>query len=352
MINDKIQKQEAGDSSTNLQGQSIVIHQGISYSDAKEIALDVYKSNFIQLSQSAGELAQKTAEEITDNFLTKLKENNEDAIDSMKDPSMQSALHEIQKQYVKTGDKDLEDLLVDILVERASINERNLHQIVLDESLEVASKLTIEQMDALTLNFIITRVNNRNLLSLDILIQHFKSEIIPFIENIKEQSSCYQHLDYVGCVSLMHVERMKKIEEIYLDMYTGLFSKGFSEEKFENDIGKFNEFSQIIIPCLHDSNLFQINTVNQKDLEQSCDTYNINNENKAKIIKLFNETKFTAKEVKDYIINKIPEMDKLFSLWNDSGLSQFRLTTVGIAIAQANFRRKTKVKLDLSIWVN
>ena len=164
MINDKIQKQEAGDGSTNLQGQSIIIHQGISYSDAKEIALDVYKSNFIQLSQSAGELAQKRAEEITDNFLTKLKEDNEDAINSMQDPSMQSALYEIQKQYVKTGDKDLEELLVDILVERASVTERNLHQIVLDESLTIASKLTLEQMDALTLNFIISQTDTATLI--------------------------------------------------------------------------------------------------------------------------------------------------------------------------------------------
>ena len=50
MINDQVQKQQSGDSSTNLQGQSIVVSQGISYSDAKEIALDVYKANFLKLS--------------------------------------------------------------------------------------------------------------------------------------------------------------------------------------------------------------------------------------------------------------------------------------------------------------
>jgi hypothetical protein len=62
MINDRVQKQEAGDGSTNLQGQSIVIHQGISYADAREIALDVYKANFIQLSQEAADLARACSE--------------------------------------------------------------------------------------------------------------------------------------------------------------------------------------------------------------------------------------------------------------------------------------------------
>lgn len=132
MIKDQVQKQQAGDSSTNLQGQSIVIHQGISYSDAKEIALDVYKSNFLQLSQDAAELARARAEEITDNFLTKLKDENEAAVTEMSQPGMQAALFEAQKQYAKTGDKNLEGLLVDILVERASTPERNIYQIVLD----------------------------------------------------------------------------------------------------------------------------------------------------------------------------------------------------------------------------
>lgn len=352
MMNDKIQKQEAGDGSTNLQGQSIIIHQGISYSDAKEIALDVYKSNFIQLSQSAGELAQKRAEEITDNFLTKLKEDNKDAINSMQDPSMQSALYEIQKQYVKTGDKDLEELLVDILVERASVTERNLHQIVLDESLTIASKLTLEQMDALTLNFIISQTSNSTLLNLDKLIEYLKTHITPFIGSITDNSSCYKHLDYVGCISLMHMQSMKKIEEIFLLQYPGLFSKGFTKEKFENDIGNFNEFHNIIISCLHDPDLFQISAINEEVINKICESNNITNENKTKIVNLFNSCKFSSSEVKKYILDKIPEIEKLFKLWDESGLSKFNFTTVGIAIAQANFRRKSGIKLDLSMWVN
>jgi hypothetical protein len=107
MISDKVQKQQGGDSSTNLQGKSIVIHQGISYSDAKEIALDVYRANFLQLSQDAAELARDRAEELTDNFLVKLKEENEAAVSEMSTPGMQAAIYEAQKQYAKTGDKNL-----------------------------------------------------------------------------------------------------------------------------------------------------------------------------------------------------------------------------------------------------
>jgi hypothetical protein len=112
MINDKVQKQEGGDSSTNLQGQSIVINQGISYSDAKEIALDVYKSNYLQLSQDAAELARSRAEELTDDCLQKLKDEKEEAIVEIGTPGMQSAIFEAQKQFAKTGDKDLSSVVI------------------------------------------------------------------------------------------------------------------------------------------------------------------------------------------------------------------------------------------------
>ena len=61
MIKDEVQKQEGGDSSTNLQGKNITINQGISYADAKAIALEVYKAKFLHLSQEAADLARARA---------------------------------------------------------------------------------------------------------------------------------------------------------------------------------------------------------------------------------------------------------------------------------------------------
>ena len=120
MISDKITKQEGGENSTNLQGQSIVINQGISYLDAKNIAIDVFKANYLELSVKAADTAKQRAEELVDNFLNEVKERNPKAIQTMEDPGMQYAIFTAQKEYAKTGDKDLSDMLVDILVDRAS----------------------------------------------------------------------------------------------------------------------------------------------------------------------------------------------------------------------------------------
>ncbi|WP_133405766.1 LPO_1073/Vpar_1526 family protein [Parashewanella tropica] len=351
MIKDKVQKQEAGDDSTNLQAQSIIVNQGITYSDAKDIALDVYKANFLQLSQDAAQVARERAEELTDNFLQKLQQENEPAVEAMNDPSMQAALYEAQKQYAKTGDKDLEGLLVDILVERAATSERTIHQIVLDEALEVAAKLTAEQMDALTINFLITRTSNGALSNLSAIPNYITTHLAPFLTNLRSETSCYEHLEYVGCGSLMHVGGLNSIELIYQAAYGGLFSKGFNNERLENEIAEPYSYPKLITNCLHDANLLQVNAVNVDVINQTCKNENIPEDIKQKFVNLFNSTLMNPQEIKEYLIKVSPEIEPLFKLWGNSGLSKLTLTTVGIAIAQANFRRKTGIKLELSIWV-
>lgn len=351
MIKDHVQKQEGGDSSTNLQGQTIVINQGISYSDAKEIALDVYKSNFLQLSKDAADLALSRAEELTDNFLKKFREQNDSAIGSMNDPGMQASLYEAQKEYAKTGDKDLEGLLIDILVERAGIAERNLHQIVLDESLKVASKLTAEQMDALTINFLIAKTKDLRINNLQTLQNHFEKDIIPFLPTLSKNTSCYEHLEYVGCGSINLVGGLMPIESIYRQQYSGLFCKGFDVDNFTSAVGNPAEYNGLLIPYLHDPQKLQISAIDESVLNQKATELNINEENRVKLANYFKGNLMSDSEVKDFIKSKIPPATKLFDLWGESALSKFNLTTVGIAIAQANFRRRTGIKLELSIWV-
>src|SRR5690625_2720006 len=68
--------QKSGDKSTNIQDEEININQGLSYSEVKEVALDVFKSNFYELSGIAKETARERAETITEEFLQKLNDEN------------------------------------------------------------------------------------------------------------------------------------------------------------------------------------------------------------------------------------------------------------------------------------
>lgn len=346
-----INYQAGADSSTNLQGQSIVIYHGITYADAKKIALDVYKSNFIELSKDAAKLATERAEEITDKFLEKLNKENKAAISSMNQPGMQIALYNAQKAYAATGDKDLESLLVNILVERAAEDKRTIKQITLDESLNVALKLTAEQFDALTVNFLISRTRHTVLVNLKSLINYLENYLFPFIGSLTFESSCYEHLEYAGCGSVMEAIVIDDIEHMYRERYPGLFIKGFTADEFKKQVGEIHDFQFILMECLHDPGKLQLNIMDKEVLTKRVKEKGLPEDAETKLIAIFERYRMTDQEVKDKIIELFPDIRKLFELWSQTKICKFTLTTVGIAIAQANLRRKQNITLDLSIWV-
>ena len=140
------QSQRAGDHSRNLQAQTINI-TGITVSEARQLALDVFKANALELAGIARDLFESRGREFVDRYLEELQRRRPEAISALQDPDMQYALFTAQRDSARAGDQDLSDLLVDILVDRAAEEPRNLKRIVLDEALTTAPKLTTQEYD-------------------------------------------------------------------------------------------------------------------------------------------------------------------------------------------------------------
>ena len=350
MTNKSSQKQDAGDNSTNLQGQQVIVNQGISYSDAKEIANDVFKANFIELKQEAAAIAQERAEEVTEKVISELNERHPESISEFEQPAMQDALFNVQKQYAISGDQDLGDLLVDILVDRASEPNRNMVQIVLDESLSIAPKLTIEQFDTLTLNFLLVSTRRMDVKNYDELIAHFKTRIVPFVENLSDSHSDFTHIEYLGC-GHVRAGNYGQLEQRLRDTYKAFFSSGFSQEELEVEIGEGHNLAGIIIPCFHDASKLQIGVLDESVLEHVSNQNGLDQEVVEKLKQYFTKTTKNQNDIKNMLLEAIPEMEKIFDIWNNSSFNQLELTSVGIAIAHANYRRRTGESMDLSIWI-
>jgi hypothetical protein len=199
MTNKTTQTSKSGDNSTTVQAEKVTIIQGVTYNDVKEIALGVFNSNFLQLSKEALDTAVQRAEEITNDFIERLKKEKPDSLETAKDPGFQNALYEAQKSYAKTGDRDMADVLVDILVDRVEHKERDLKQIVLDESISVIPKLTSSQLDTLTIIFLLRYSVNYGIVNIDTLKQYLTKKIKPFTDNLSKENSLYQHLEFAGC---------------------------------------------------------------------------------------------------------------------------------------------------------
>lgn len=342
------QNQQSGDYSTNIQAQNITIN-GVTVSEARQIALDVFESNFYRLKGEALIVVQERAEKMIDLYLDRLLKINPNAINTSKDPGMQYAIYTAQKEYARTGDDNVAELLVDILVDRTTQNERTLKQIVLDESLLIVPKLTLEQFDILSIVYLLKYTRNHAVTNPDMLFAYIVKYISPFIPCLTKERSCYQHLEYTGCASVSISSN--KIENLLRETYKGLFCKGFTKDKFDSILDSSQVRSKLLIPCFHNNELWQFIATHDDKLEKFALDAGVTPEDVKRLKTLFNSNLMSEIEVKLYLTDLHPGMGKLFDFWDNSLMKHMSLTSVGIAIAIANIRKKIGDKIGLGIWI-
>ena len=260
---DRPQSQSLDGSGNALQAGNdihLTVNRGMSYSDVREIALDIVRANLQEFRGQAIEIAQARAEAVTDKFLQKLMSENPIGLQQAQTPDFQDALFTVQKEHAKAGDEDLADLLVDLLVDRTKQTGRNLMQLVLNEALHTAPKLPGSHAAALSVIFLLRHVNFPNSTSaaqLGATIQRFLSAIDT---DIGTSESTFAHLKFTGCganESFVHVT----LEEIWLAEYPGLFRTGFGSERLDDLHLSPAIVAALKIPCVNDVTKFQLSHI-------------------------------------------------------------------------------------------
>lgn len=342
-------KQINGKNSINQQAEEIINKYGLSYSEVKEIALDVFKNNFYQLSTEANQLAFERAKKFIEDYINKLIKDNPIGIQQCQNPDFQYVLFEAQKNYARSGDKNQEELLINLLIERSKQNERSTLQIVLNESISVINKLTQQQIDLLSFIYLIRYTKNSLAPTLDALISYFNQFFRPIINGISENYTDIQHLLYTGCgtESIGSVN----IYEIRKDSYPGIFSNGFSK----------NEYEKLQIEKPLTDSLFKKDTTNEDkyficatsydDLDRNASMQGFNSEDKSKLNNLLKQSLMSEDDVKKVIGNHCNFMLEPMEIFNKTAISHFVLSSVGIAIAHANMKHKLGSFANLDIWI-
>jgi len=339
----------AGDSSTNNQAQTINnTFNGVSYRDVKEIALDVFKDNFLVFRNEAAEIATARATEIIEKLLERL-EDGAIPLDEFATPGMQDSLFSAQKEYAMSGDEEVADMLVEILVQRAQTPEKNRFRIVLDESLKVASKLTIQQMDLLTVSHAMRHMKVLNQTTLNGLYERL-DVYLSFFDGIDEGEvdKDLSVLEYLN-LGKISVEEYTNPASFFLKAYPAFFNKGFDEsECLIPELG--NE--DILISCLRNNKKLQFQFSEKVDLISFLRSKSITESRINEIASFFDVNIFTPEELISEINGKVNNFSKAMSLHNNTNWKCFQLSPVGKAIAMSNFYRKTNQKLNMSTWID
>lgn len=350
--------QKSGDNSTNIQAENVQINNGISYTDVKEIVMDisndVFKSNFIKLRDLAAETASARATFITEEFLKKMSSENPAFINKFKDPGFQDTFFNAQKEYAKSGKKELGDILTNLLVDKAKQKNEQLIDIVLSESISIAPKLTEEQLNILSVLFLMKNVK-LGAQFLPGLIHFFDKYLKPFANSISAKYSCYSHLNYAGCIRISIGET--NFFNAIFQQYSGLFSKGFTSEELISRNILFQEIP-LLIHCFTDNTKLQLLDIKEdyflnlyKEIGLTVDITDFRR-TFSELLALHNTYLMSEKEMSNYLNTELPYIKTISDIWQNSQMKNSDLTSVGIALGHANLKKYNNDFPDLSVFLN
>ena len=346
---ENIVTQTSGDNSHCMQVMGDY-HGGLSYNDARQVALDVFKANSSVYTEIAKRTVEERVTDITDDIFTMIYNELPNTVEKLVEPSVQDALLRVQKEYAKNNDPKLKERLIELLKNRLKVDEQDMETVVLDEAMEIMPKLTVTQLNILSLNLAVLRILHPEVVNRYTFFDMITSKILLFYSDNMSKHMEYAHLQYLGCTGILSEGgTYKPIEEIFRTRYAGLFSKGFSKIEFYDYMGvEIQEFQQLITVCQTDAGKYQFNAMNEDCLKYSIDQYG-KHEYEEKILQYYKENIMGIEEIKRDIASHVSGFEELSDFWKEtSEVKSMELTSVGIEIGLLNYNLQTVSKIEWS----
>lgn len=205
------QKQSLGNIGSQI-GQQIV-YNGLTPEEASKLAIELFMDNFPKLQQQAMEKAEARINDFCNTLMDKLSKEKSVNYSSFMEPDVQYALYEAQNNYARFGTDEMLSTLSSLVAERVKINREDFSlKVTIDKAISIAGMLSVEQLNHLSLLFIVTKVKFSNINTINDLENHFKI-ITKAFGNCKGED--WQYLQMLGCLQL----ELPQIHEKYAEVY-------------------------------------------------------------------------------------------------------------------------------------
>ncbi|MCB1326511.1 MAG: hypothetical protein H7A21_06205 [Spirochaetales bacterium] len=343
---------QPSDQSVIYQANSQTIYHGMTYKDVESIATRIFEASIQTYTHEARDEIERRSTELRDEFTKKMKGKSLPA-KNMADPGMQYAFHQAQSQFVRTGDKDLLGLLVDLLIHRQQHANRSVEQIAIDAAIKEGANLTQSQFNILTLKFVLSRTIRLDLQNRDAFAEYVKGYIIPFLEPLQISVSTIEHLYSTRTVRSLGTSKFRSLPHIMFNRYPGLFSSGFTENEWKSAGITDANYKSLLIPCLNDKNKLQIAALTTAVAEERIRQLDPASTFKPQILRFLQNYKLNEDEIQKLFTDVDSKCQRLFNFWNNDALRSVDLTTTGIAIGYANLSRlHPNESAPLTIWIS
>lgn len=326
-----------GPDSTNLQAGRDIVYNGVTAAEARQIALDVYNANFLKLAGVAEDVARDRAERITRRYVETQQTLNPSGLASMGDPDMLRTLYAAQEGYACSGEDDLEQALIDLLVDRAGQTERDLKTHVLNQAVATLPKLTKVQRGAVAVVFAVKNTSYAGPFDLAAFYEYLAHYIVPLVCRLPESTADFGYMQFTGVGSVDAFFQAITLEQAYGEQACGFFSMGFSRESAPDSWRPFLDDPEVFMPCLRDPRKLQIRARSMLEIRKLAKAKNL-----PELAQKATFSRMPDSNIRADIIAHVPSFETLFDKWEGepgAGLSTFQLTAVGIAIGHACMRK-------------
>lgn len=343
------QEQSGGPGSTNLQAGRDIVYTGMSYDDVRQISLDLIHANLFAFQTEMERVVEGRVKQFVDLFIERMRSESPEAIEGIKDADVQFSLVAASRDYARTGDPELGDVLVDLLARRCAAETRTLMAVVLNDAITTASRLTSKELSILTLAWKLFRTKYMKMTSLDALRDYLRDDIEPYVDSIPTGDATYLHLQYLGC-ALVNPLQSVDLPTNWRMSYSGIFAAGFSEDEVPIELRQLLPDQRIFVRCLRDKAKWQVNATDEDVVRGKARDVG-RPELADALVNLQHEHLLSVDEVRAALVAANQSMERVFFLLEKTPLQKLTLTSVGIAIAHANDRRLTKQNTPLAVWI-
>lgn len=307
--------------------------------------MDAFKREVSTISGEAHTQAMEMGKYVIGSFIEQLSERAPGNITSLGTADMQHAILNAQTAAAVTNDEELADTLVDILVDKSGTEARSFKGVVLTEALAAAAKLTAEQVNLLTAALIVNSTIVHGITLADDVFTMLDGRCRPLYGKMPTSESTIQYLQYTG-VAAAQVLRPNSTLDVIIQIYNSIFTKGFSLDQLPQDLQQLPNIDAVF-PLVDErfatedgKRRFLIASTQSLDKMQREGTINEPFASHVQELKALIENQHAPTEkVAALVESSYPELSQFFNSLDKSNVNTLALSSVGMAIGQANWRR-------------
>ncbi len=316
-------------------------YEGLTIEETKRIIREVVRMEYSILFGEALREFQARANVLIDNIIEKVESTDPLLKQRFKEPSVQLTLNAVLKEYGKTGDLDLGEGLVDLMIEKLASEDGSIQSHIIDEAINILPKLNKDHLIFLAMSFRFRNTYNTTLTDLTKFNSYFQQWISLTLPITSIDEDFFKYLKFLRCVQDMpKINSYKPYEELIQIFYGGLFNKGFDPQEVAPEIMTKLYNAQLITICLHDNTKFQISALNEEILKNRLNGFQ--ESDKIQILKMFTDNIIPQTEIKEYLLSQNKKWSDLLNFLNDKNFNCYELSTVGIYIGEKYFDKIEK----------